>query len=160
VDEPRDERPLRFNLSHTSGLIVCLVARGRQVGVDVEDRSRGGELLDVADRFFSPFEVQALRALPEEDQIDRFFFYWTLKESYIKARGLGLAIPLSQFSFDLDAENYKGIRVLFDSELDDEPERWRFSALSYGRRHAIASTLELEDERDFTLKLRETTPLG
>ena len=158
VDQPPGERSLRFNLSHTHGLIVCLVARGREVGVDVEDRARGGELLDVADRFFSPFEVQALRALPAEEQVDRFFFYWTLKESYIKARGMGLAIPLSQFSFDLDARP-DGIRALFDPDLGDQPERWQFSALSFGRRYAVASTLELGNEEEVRILLRETIPL-
>jgi 4'-phosphopantetheinyl transferase len=160
IDEPREERSLRFNLSHTEGLVVCLVARRREVGVDVENRMRSGELLDVADRFFSPSEVAALRALPREEQLDRFFFYWTLKESYIKARGMGLAIPLSQFSFELDSARERGIRIRFDPELKDDPARWDFSALSYGRRHAIASSLERLPESEIRLVLRETVPLA
>jgi 4'-phosphopantetheinyl transferase len=125
----------------------------------VEDRTRGGDLLDVADRFFSPFEVRALRALPAAEQMDRFFFYWTLKESYIKARGMGLAISLSAFSFDLDTSPGSGIRVLFDPSLEDDPGRWQFSALSYGRRHTIAAGLELKRERDLKIVLCETVPL-
>jgi 4'-phosphopantetheinyl transferase len=121
---------------------------------------RSGELLDVADRFFSPSEVAALRALPREEQLDRFFFYWTLKESYIKARGMGLAIPLSQFSFELDSARERGIRIRFDPELKDDPARWDFSALSYGRRHAIASSLERLPESEIRLVLRETVPLA
>jgi 4'-phosphopantetheinyl transferase len=160
VDEPREQRWLRFNLSHTEGLVVCLVARRREVGVDVEDRTRSGELLAVADRFFSPFEVQALRALPREEQLDRFFFYWTLKESYIKARGMGLAIPLSQFSFELDSARERGIRIRFEPELRDDPNRWDFSALSCGRRHAIASSLERLHEEEIRLVLREILPLA
>jgi 4'-phosphopantetheinyl transferase len=160
IDEPRDERWLRFNVSHTTGLVVCLVARQREVGVDVEDRKRSGQLLEVADRFFSPFEVEALRALPREEQLDRFFFYWTLKESYIKARGMGLAIPLSQFSFELDSARERGIRIRFDPELRDDPARWDFSALSYGRRHAIASSLERLHQDEIRIVLRETLPLA
>ena len=94
IQEPREERSLRFNLSHTEGLVVCLVSRDREVGVDVEDRTRGGDLLDVADRFFSPFEVKALRALPHEEQMNRFFLYWTLKRVLHQGAGDG-ARPLS-----------------------------------------------------------------
>jgi 4'-phosphopantetheinyl transferase len=160
IDEPREARWLRFNLSHTKGLVVCLVARDREVGVDVEDRTRKGELLDVAERYFSPSEARALRALPQEEQLDRFFFYWTLKESYIKARGMGLAIPLSRFSFDLDARAGSGIRVDFDPELHDDPHRWQFSAMSYGRRYAVASSLERKDVEEIRVVLRETVPLA
>jgi len=156
--EPREERSLRFNLSHTEGLVVCLVSRDREVGVDVENRARGGDLLNVADRFFSPFEVKALRALPPEEQMDRFFLYWTLKESYIKARGMGLAISLSSFSFDLDSPG-SGVRVLFDPSLGDDPGRWQFSVMSYGRRHAIAAGVESKRARDVRIVLRETVPL-
>ncbi len=158
IDEPREARALRFNLSHTDGLTVCLVSRDREVGVDVEDRTRGGDLLDVADRFFSPMEVKALRALPPEAQMDRFFLYWTLKESYIKARGMGLSISLAAFSFELDSPG-RGIRILFDPGFEDEPSRWQFSVLSYGRRHAIAAGIEAKSARESRIVLRETVPL-
>jgi 4'-phosphopantetheinyl transferase len=159
VSEPEIARSLRFNLSHTEGLVACLVSRDREVGVDVEDRTRRGELLDVADRFFSPLEVKALRALPPDEQMDRFFFYWTLKECYIKARGMGLAIPLSRFSFELDSPE-RGIRILFEPGLGDHPDRWQFSALSYGRRHAIAVGVEKKADREVRIVVRETVPSG
>ena len=159
VDEPRSERSLKFNLSHTNGLVVCVVAREREVGVDVEDRERRGKLLEVAERFFSASEVAALRRLPEAEQLDRFFFYWTLKEAYIKARGKGLAIPLSQFSFELDERREEGIRISFAPELDDQPERWQFTALSFGRQHRIAVGIERKKQDAVTLIVRETVPL-
>lgn len=166
IDEPRHARLLRFNLSHTKGLVVCLVARGRDVGVDVEDRTRDGSLLEVADRFFSPFEVSALRRLPPEQQLDRFFLYWTLKESYIKARGMGLAIPLADFSFDVDLDLARdraldrGIQARFDPRLEDDPKRWQFTVLSYGRRHAIASSVRRDGGEELRLRLREVVPLA
>lgn len=157
VSEPEKERGLRFNLSHTNGLVVCLVARDREVGVDVEDRERHGDLLEVADRFFSPYEVDALRALPEGEQLERFFSYWTLKESYIKARGMGLSLPLSQFSFLLDREA-DGIGIRLDPSLEDAAERWQFTAMSHGRRHAIAAAVESWG-KPLRVVVRETVPL-
>ena len=94
IAHPKDIAPLSFNLSHTERLIVCLVALDREVGVDAEDTERAGETVEVADRFFSPTEVAALRALPAQSRRRRFFQYWTLKEAYIKARGMGLSLPL------------------------------------------------------------------
>ena len=91
---------LRFNLSHTDGLIACAVTIGREVGVDVEHIQRR-LTHDVAGRFFAPREVDDLKALPEDEQQRVFFDYWTLKEAYIKARGFGLALPLGDFAFTL-----------------------------------------------------------
>ncbi len=155
IDEPADARWLKFNLSHTNGLIAMIVARDREVGVDVEDRERSGQLLEVADRFFSPSEVEALHALPEEERLDRFFLYWTLKESYIKARGMGLAIPLAQFSFGVDAD----ITIDFDPKLNDDPNRWQFTAMSVGRRHALAAGVTRNKNEIVGVVLHETVPL-
>ena len=77
---------LSFNLSNTSRLVVCAVAQDTDVGVDAE-RVRPRTPLDIADRFFAPREAAALSALPTDEQLARFYDYWTLKESYIKARG-------------------------------------------------------------------------
>ncbi len=123
LNRPPGVRDLRFNLSHTEGLIACAVTVAREVGVDVE---YVGRLLvyDVADRFFAPREAAALRALPAADQPLMFFDFWTLKESYIKARGLGLAMPLADFAFRLDPPGAPVIS--FESTLDDDPAAWQF----------------------------------
>jgi 4'-phosphopantetheinyl transferase len=156
VDEPADARWLKFNLSHTNGLIAMIVARDLEVGVDVEDRDRRGQLLNVADRYFSPSEVEALHALPDDEQLDRFFLYWTLKESYIKARGMGLAIPLSQFSFAIGGH----VSIAFDPKLDDDPDTWQFTVMNVGRRHAMAASIRRGNHPDFRFVLHETIPLA
>jgi 4'-phosphopantetheinyl transferase len=133
--------PLHFNLTNTRGLVVCAVNREYpQVGVDAEWLERLGETVGVADRYFSPTEIRALRALPPALQRDRFFHLWTLKESYIKARGLGLALPLDQFSFLLD--DGPPIRIAFDPRLTDDSRRWRFALLSASPCHTVAVGVE------------------
>ena len=106
------------------------------LGVDAENLDRASATSDIAAHYFSPLELRALRALPLAQQRERFFAYWTLKESYIKARGLGLALPLEQFSFLLD--DPPQIRIAFDSRLSDEPSRWRFALLSGSEQHLVA----------------------
>lgn len=127
---------LRFNLAHTFGLIACAVAVGCEVGLDVEDTRRRGRTTEIAGRFFAPAEVAELRSLPAAQQRPRFFDYWCLKESYIKARGLGLAIPLRSFAFDVAAPEAIGISMT--EAAGDAPAGWRFMLASPTDRHRLA----------------------
>jgi len=154
---PHGILPLSFNLSNTNGLIVCLVALDREVGVDVEDMERPGETVEIADRFFSPAEVAALRALPIEAQRDRFFAYWTLKEAYIKARGMGLSLPLEQFSFHLAVGH--PVRISFDPRLEDNPNSWQFAQFRPTSRHVIAVAIRRGADPDLTIQIHQTLPL-
>ncbi len=140
IDAPAS--PLRFNLSHTPGMVACLVSRDREVGVDVESRSRTGAWLALANRYFAPLEAQALRAIAPPDRARRFLEYWTLKESYIKARGLGLAIRLADFSFDLPPATPDDVRIRFSGTLRDTPARWQFGLHTPGGRHLAATAVE------------------
>lgn len=121
-DHP-DTHGLTFNISHSDRVVLLGVTRDVQLGVDVEDLERRIPL-DVADGFFSADEVRQLRSLPADLQPARFLDFWTLKESYIKARGKGLSLPLDQFGFDLSQQT--GLQVWFDERLGDAPERWAF----------------------------------
>ncbi|MCG8618114.1 MAG: 4'-phosphopantetheinyl transferase superfamily protein [Desulfobacterales bacterium] len=116
---------LRFNLSHSKGMVVCALALGRDVGVDVESMERTVEL-SIARRFFSRAEAEFLEGCPEKDKTACFFDIWTLKEAFIKARGMGLSIPLDAFSFCLSDPTP---RIRFhDPEAAGGagPEAWQF----------------------------------
>lgn len=132
---PAGAPDLRFNLSHTEGLVACAVTVGRAIGVDVENVHRT-LTHQVPERFFSPQEVADLRALPEGEQQLAFFDYWTLKESYIKARGLGLALPLGQFTF-LRRPGLAPV-ICFAPELHDDPASWQFAQFWPTRDHRMA----------------------
>ena len=149
---------LEVNLSHTHGLIACAVTRGRDVGVDVENVIRAGDTVEIADRFFSPAEVRDLHALPVERRQDRFFDYWTLKESYIKARGMGLALPLDKFSFHL--LDGPPIRISIDPSLNDDPASWRFHLMSPRPEHRLAVGVRAGRTGSVSLRLARTVPLA
>ncbi len=156
VRAPSAPEPLAFNLSNTDGLIACAVTSGADVGVDVENGERPGETVSIAASFFSGREADELRALPKARQRERFFQYWTLKESYIKARGLGLAIPLEQFSFVLSDSG--AIDVVFDPRLRDEPSAWQFRSMRVSTSHALALAVRRASSLELRVEVRETFP--
>lgn len=146
---------LRFNLSHTPGAIVMLVSRGPEVGIDVEDRHRKGHTTEIAERFFSPAEVEELRAAPPSEQKDRFFWYWTLKESYIKARGMGLSLPLDAFSFTVDPPE---LGFACDPRCEDDADRWAFSIHALTDRHVVSLALERVTGEQASVSFVRTVP--
>jgi len=135
VKAPAHATHLRFNLSHADGVVTLVVSAQYDVGVDVERLGRRPSLA-IADRFFAPAEVDALRALPEPEQPRRFLEYWTLKESYIKARGAGMSLPLDQFAFDVATPGRPVIH--FADGFDDDPHAWQFDQLFVGSEHLVA----------------------
>jgi 4'-phosphopantetheinyl transferase len=148
---------LVFNVSHADGLIACLVGLDREIGIDVENRDRAGRTLEIAERFFSPTEAAALRRVAENGQRARFLEYWTLKEAYLKARGIGLRLPLESFS--LHVEEGAPIRVSFDPTLDDDPASWQFALLHPTPRHVLAVALRRRGEPDLAIELEPCVPL-
>jgi 4'-phosphopantetheinyl transferase len=96
--------PLAFNLSHTQGLVACAVARGTEVGVDVERIDRGLSAEAVA-HYFAASEICFLEACAPIDYATRFIELWTLKEAYIKAIGAGLHVPLDSFAFGFEGRS-------------------------------------------------------
>jgi 4'-phosphopantetheinyl transferase len=128
---------LSFNLSNTDGLVACLVSPDAEVGVDVEAIDRPRDTAILADRCFAPSEAAAVRAAPEQRRNERFTEYWALKEAYLKARGTGLSLRLSDFWFELSEG--APIRVRFAPSLADDPARWSFALLRPSPRHVAAA---------------------
>lgn len=114
---------LEFNISHSSQVVLLGVTRGRQLGIDVEDL-RPDVPLEVATSCFSGKERAQLHALQPALRPGRFLDFWTLKESYIKARGKGLSLPLDEFGFELGTGC--GLAVHFAAALNDAPSNWTF----------------------------------
>ncbi|MEZ5501141.1 MAG: 4'-phosphopantetheinyl transferase superfamily protein [Halioglobus sp.] len=132
----RPRTQLYFNLSHTVDWVACAVARFAYLGIDIERCSRDPAVMRLADRFFSPREYADLLNLPEEKRKNRFFDYWTLKESYIKARGEGISLGLGKFSFAIfSADN---IEIECQPELRENPGAWHFSLSSLHGDHRLA----------------------
>lgn len=92
-----------YNISHSGDWVVAAFDYN-PVGIDIETAANPIEI-SIAERFFSPTEVSLLQEQNEEQQQSLFYDLWTLKESYIKAEGAGLSIPLDSFSFEFQEHN-------------------------------------------------------
>jgi 4'-phosphopantetheinyl transferase len=91
------ERPIEFNMSHSGPHALIGITTGGACGVDIEVIRPGISTTEIAERFFAPAEIHWLRSLPPEETVKGFFRLWTVKEAVIKATGLGLSTPLTDF---------------------------------------------------------------
>jgi 4'-phosphopantetheinyl transferase len=136
--------PLRFNASHTRGLVMVSVVVGRDVGVDVE-RVPESVPFDVVDRSFAPTERETVRSAPLCEQPGRFAEIWTLKEAYVKARGLGLSLALGGFAFQLSPP-----RLFVADDLSD----WHVESLEPTPQHRAAICVSREAGMALCVKTR------
>jgi len=159
VNGPDRAPRLAFSLSNTHGLIACAVSRSlTEIGIDVEHRERVAQVLRVAEAHFAPTEVMAMRRERDDLVAERFFAYWTLKESYIKARGLGLAIPLEQFWFLIDEG--PGVRIEMDARLGDDPSNWWFERYCVEDSYRLALAARCPPGQRPRLRAVRTVPLA
>jgi 4'-phosphopantetheinyl transferase len=136
IDQPAHARFLRFNLSHSDGVVACVVSSHHEIGVDLERIGRRVPL-EVAESHFAASELDDLRTVPRDEQPRRFLEYWTLKEAYMKARGAGLSLPLRQCAFDLSRPARPIVR--FSPGLDDDAAAWQFERVLIGEHLAAVA---------------------
>ena len=152
-----DSLQVRFSLSHTKGAIALGVTLDNEIGVDIEHCSRTNDFMNIARRFFAPSEVKDLSEHCEDACRKRFTEYWTLKESYVKAVGKGLHIPLNQFSFDLSGSLP---RVSFDAQLSDIAQEWHFQTVCPSVEHIAAVAVRSESSSHSEIKCWKSVPLA
>ncbi|MFN3647963.1 MAG: 4'-phosphopantetheinyl transferase family protein [Armatimonadota bacterium] len=134
------EIDLRFNVSHSGDLGLIALTRGRAVGVDVEQVRPELSYQELADRYFSPAEAAAIRALPAETRRLAFFHCWTRKEAYVKARGDGLSRELAAFSVSVAPD--EPAALLQCASAPDAPSRWSLQTLNLGPGYVGALAVE------------------
>ncbi|MDQ1348893.1 MAG: 4-phosphopantetheinyl transferase [Acidobacteriota bacterium] len=130
---------LSISLANTNQLAVGLFALDRAVGVDVELVAPIAAV-GLAECFFSPREAAELSALAEDASLTRFYELWTLREAYLKARGVGLTLPLDQLAFRPTPSGTA--QAEFGPAIRDDPDRWQFGLTWITQRHLAATCIE------------------
>lgn len=136
------EKPrIHFNISHSGCLAACAVGDAA-LGIDVE---RIRPLSDgLAKRVLSSEELEQLAKEASERRQEMFYRFWTLKESYLKARGWGLSVPLSSVSFRIGA----------GGEVYSEKKGWRFRQQRLGGNYVL-SVCSREEEGELPIIEKE-----
>jgi len=131
---------VRFSVAHSDRLALYAISKDRELGVDVEFIRDDFANEAVAERFFSPNEIAQLRSVPVKMWTTAFFNCWTRKESFIKARGEGLSIPLNIFDVSLVPD--KPAALLSYQPDSAEVSRWSMQEIPVESGFAAALTSE------------------
>ncbi len=101
-----------FNISHSGEYVVCAITDKGRLGIDIE-KIRDIDFSDFR-RYMTDDEWKRIK---EADQPhEKFYEYWTIKESVMKAEGKGLSIPLTDILFD-DKSAVFNKRIWFLNEI-------------------------------------------
>ena len=153
---PQGLPPIEFNIAHSGERVVLGITAGRALGVDVEYTRRRADTVSL-ERYFAPAERAALAALPAARRRRRFFELWTLKEAYLKARGLGLRLPLHGCAFEWSAPGE--VRLALSGAFAAGPQRWALAQLTLHERYVLAVCAERREEQPLSLAVHELVPL-
>jgi 4'-phosphopantetheinyl transferase len=140
ISDDQNRGALSFNLSHSNSMALYAVTRGRRVGVDVEYMREDFATLEIAERFFSKDEFEALKSAPIDQKTKAFFNCWSRKESYIKAIGMGVSYPLDGFTVSL-APDVAPTLLNVDADAT-EAARWKMYELDVAEGYAAALIVE------------------
>jgi 4'-phosphopantetheinyl transferase len=141
---------ISFNLTHTDGLSACVVALDLACGIDAENINRKNALQAVANRMFADEE---LSLLDKEDIQQSFFYYWTLREAYVKALGTGLSGSSKDFYFDVSQEGMNAEVHHRDRQVDSG---WRFRLFQPTPEHVLS--VACKSDNPVEVRLRELIP--
>jgi len=125
----------RFNVTHSGDLALIAIARGADVGIDVEQQAIPRRLDDLAQTVFTARECETLASL-HGDRRNRFFFRtWTCKEAVVKAVGGGLSIPVDRLEMEFGEGGWATVHL--DTE-DLAPPPWSIREIEVPEDYAAA----------------------
>ncbi|CAN5473441.1 4'-phosphopantetheinyl transferase superfamily protein [soil metagenome] len=140
LSSPADQAPLSFNVSHSGGFVLYAFARKRTVGIDIERMRPDLDYAEMVEHVFSPYERREFHTLAASQKPDGFFNAWTRKEAYIKARGLGLALPLDQFDVTMHPD--EPARLLKTAHEPLAAQQWSLCELKVAPGYKAALVVE------------------
>ena len=122
----KNDESLFFNISNSGGLCVFAFSRDNEVGIDLEKIRPLTDLEEMIEKNFTAGEQKYIRKHKDEE-LRRFFFYWTIKESYLKAIGEGMRIEPQNLEFSIQNKKIRLLGVNGYMDYDD----WVFEEVPF-----------------------------
>lgn len=148
---------LRFNLTHTRGLAACVVTRRAPCGIDVERLDARSHSEAVAERMFSTAEAETLHGLHGRARLEHFYTCWTLREAYVKARGLGLGFATRELTFSVRDDD---ITLNTAAEIEPRTQDWQFRLLCPDPDHLLAIAIDTAGDSRKAIVVRPASITG
>jgi 4'-phosphopantetheinyl transferase len=140
---------MRVSITHTPGLVACLIAKDRDVGVDGEQVSPRVPYMRIAEQVFTPAELAQLKTLDDQARIERFFLLWSVKEAFGKARGEGLAAPLDKVEVSLGEGG--AVKLLVPPGTPADKAGWKVRWSRPSAEHVMATCVSCHEDEDVGL---------
>ena len=149
--KPRELIDVSFNVSHQGDYVVFAGETNTNVlGVDVMKLSYDGgksvgEFFRLMMKHFSPMEWLTIKSrMSESQQVDMFCRHWSLKESYVKAIGVGITVNLQDIDFRINTKDLRKLAIVADTELyvENEKQPWIFEEMLLDDKHCVSVALE------------------
>ncbi|NWR72588.1 ADPPT transferase, partial [Centropus unirufus] len=143
-----------FNVSHQGDYAVLAAEPELQVGVDIMKTNLPGSssipsFFRIMKRQFTEAEWDVIKSMSSERmQLDMFHRHWALKESFLKAVGVGIGFNLQRIEFHVSplkleiGKVYKETKMLLDGEKEEE---WIFEEARLDDHHHVAVALGKQD---------------
>lgn len=150
--------PLLFNISHSGDYLLVAIAHANHwlsLGVDIERQRESTNIYPILNHYFTRDETDSLLDLPLAQQRARFFDLWALKESYIKAKGLGLALSLKSFSFAFDSRQHDDVMNAESTSLPRVTQTENIQIVAHQQDSAPDSQLQVDNQACASRALRE-----
>lgn len=125
-----------FSVSHSGNVVLFAFARRYDVGVDVEAIRSDLDVIEIAERFFAPSEIDELMALSAKSRLRAFFDGWSRKEAYLKARGEGIGSGLDRFAVAMAPCGHA--RLISDDRYPEQVASWFLFDIPFGSDYAAA----------------------
>lgn len=110
-----EDEKVRFNISHSGNIVVCILSEVCEVGIDIESI----DSINIDDFKFQMTNLEIQRIIYSDNIKHAFFEYWTQKEAVLKACGKGLSIPLKSFEVNDSATINNETYYLREIKLDN-----------------------------------------
>ncbi|MHB8974528.1 MAG: 4'-phosphopantetheinyl transferase family protein [Pirellulaceae bacterium] len=146
---------LQFSHSHAQEVVACAITHSYPVGVDVESAGRDVNL-KIARHCLAPAELQLFTGTDRTAQQTLLMRHWTLKEAYSKARGLGLSLGFTEYSFSFD-DSGRPLLACHGASHDD-PQQWQFYQTLIDGKYYLAVAVQCAAQRPCQFIVRRVLP--